>query len=339
MLFIDGIVYTLQKRGGISTYFDNILLNLDFKCCIGLYRKNFISFKPDSVSYYNNSFFKEFDSVPVNNNFKIFHSSYYRCPDKNFKNFNIVTVHDFIHEKISKSIFSYKHILLKKQAIKSANHIICVSKNTKNDLLNFFPNLMEKDISVIYHGVSNKFFKIKEDDFSYKPYVIFVGNRTKYKNFELALQTLSLLPKNISIYIVGTSPLNFYELMLIKRYKIENRYQFIFNLDLKTLNEYYNNAIALLYPSEYEGFGFPVIEAMKSGCPVIILRKSTVTELVNGSKVILKEKDAYDIYLSILDLLNLNYRKPIILSNLNYSLRYSWESSIANHLSLYKSFS
>ena len=199
MIFIDGIVYSLQKRGGISTYFDNLLLNLKLEYTLGLYKNNFISFNPKFITYFNNSISKEIDKVSVNNSFKIFHSSYYRSPDNSFKNFKLVTVHDFIHEKIYKSLFSYKHIYLKKKAISSANHIICVSQNTKCDLLNFFPKFSENNISVIYHGVSNNFFKIDTENFSYEPYIIFIGNRSKYKNFELALQTLSFLPKYINL--------------------------------------------------------------------------------------------------------------------------------------------
>ena len=338
MIFIDGIVYSLQKKGGISTYFDNLLLNLKLNYNLGLYKKNFLSFKPNLISYYNNSIFKEIESVSVSNAFKIFHSTYYRCPDRFYKNFSIVTVHDFIHEKIYKTIFSYKHIYLKRKAILSANHIICVSQNTKLDLLNYYPKLSEDNISVIYHGVSSNFYKIDIDDFSYKPYIIFIGNRDKYKNFELALQTLSILPKNISIYIIGTLPLNYQEFLLIKKYKLSDRFRFLNNVDLRQLNQYYNQAIALFYLSEYEGFGFPVIEAIKSGCPVIVLNQSTVSELIMGSDVILKEKDPYDIYLAVLDLLDPNFRKTLILNNLTFSNRYTWEASVNSHEILYKKF-
>jgi mannosyltransferase len=339
MIFFDGIVYSLQKKGGISEYFNNIISGLqNHNKIVGLYRNNYFNINKINVEFYSNQLFREFRSVENIAYSNIFHSTYYRLPNKKFTGAIITTVHDFIHERYINSFAKYKHIYLKKLAIKNSDHLICVSKNTKDDLLYYYPSLIEKNISVIYHGVSEDFFKMNPLNFNHGNYVLFVGNRASYKNFDLCVKAVSILPKSINLFIVGSISLNKFELELLIKYKLEKRFKFFNNISNHDLNLLYNNALVLLYLSSYEGFGLPVLEAMRAGCPVICSDKSSIKEITLGSQVVFADYDPIDISNKIYKLLASDTRKSVILKNIIFSNLYSWSTSVKQHSNIYNQF-
>ncbi|MGC3977161.1 MAG: glycosyltransferase [Paludibacteraceae bacterium] len=136
-------------------------------------------------------------NTDINEKF-IFHSSYYRvCSNKNA--FNIITFHDCIQELFGKGIRNYFTIKMKKRIIKKADHIICNSHTTRNDLISLY-RCDQNKVSVIYSGVNPVFQKI--DNIEKNNHILFVGSRASYKKFDFVIELLKD-NENLNLTIVG----------------------------------------------------------------------------------------------------------------------------------------
>lgn len=297
MLFFDNLIFSLQKFGGISTYWYELtkrILSSDFDFVfferqdvlkINHLRQNLII--PENKIIKSNRRFillDRFRNIKINNGNKIiFHSSYNRVV-KNTNVYNVVTIHDFIHEKFYSGLRKILHSYQKKKAIINASAIIVVSKNTKKDLLTIYPKINHEKVHVVYNGVSDDFYPIT--DIQKSNDILFVGSREKYKNFHFVV--LSLSKHNIfSLTIVG-SDLTRHEIQILNKH-IPGRWKLFTAIDNNSLNILYNTSFALLYPSSYEGFGIPILEAMKSGCPFIALNASSIPEVAGNAGVLITE--------------------------------------------------
>jgi len=324
----DDIINDLQKTGGISVYWQNLKNNLNDKL---------------EIECYNGENLKRDIKIPLlihryldfyerNNAKHIFHSSYYRV-SKNKNALNVVTVHDFVYEKYSKGVKRLLHQFQKKNAILNAKKIICISENTKRDLLEFYPEIEENRIRVIYHGVSNAFFKLNDLEIKNEnkaKNIIFVGQRKGYKNFKTLLDSLLIL-KSYNLILVGGGKLSSNELKNLKKIKFKH-YQ---NISDKKLNLLYNNSFVLIYPSLYEGFGLPILESMKAGCPVICNDGSSTKEI--GSRYVLKDKISTDFIIkSIKRLEQENFRNELITNGINFASTFTWEKTAIQTFNLYK---
>ncbi len=207
-----------------------------------------------------------------------------------------------IHEKFIDSFASkYRYILdQKKLAISQADHIICISQNTRNDLLNFYP-LDPAKVSVVYLGYGLQTtkpieqFDLKRSPFSF-PYILYVGSRYQYKNFNrflAAFAASSQLKSDFKIICFGGEPLNKSDYQYFKELGLaESQVIYITGNDDR-LAHLYKNAQAFIYPSLYEGFGIPPLEAMSMGCPVICSESSSLPEVV-GEAALLCDPYAID---------------------------------------------
>lgn len=336
MIYLDGIIYRLQKFGGISTYF-NELNN-------GLLNRNF-PFKLIKYGYNKNisdlnlilrcpRIFERFlpvNNIPCNT---ILHSSYYRySPLKNVK--NVITVYDFTYEKFSKNPSRFIHSFQKKMAIENADIIHCISENTMNDLFYYYPSAVNKITKVIHLAASNQYqnLDVSLDCKFEKLKVVFVGARSGYKNFIEVVKALSVR-REFYLQIIGGGTLSNEEITLLERY-IPSRYQHLINLDNVKLNLIYNNAFCLVYPSLYEGFGIPILEAMACGCPVIASNNSSIPEIANNSSILLDNSDHENIGYAIDLLLDEGlYRKYQNLGFIN-ARKFSWGKTIASTIDSY----
>jgi mannosyltransferase len=352
-LLLDNIIFSLQKSGGISVYWYEILSRIINQTDINylfieeeekdtnIFRNKLeIDIKYSIHSNFKmNSFLNRYRNLNYNidNNKFIFHSSYYRTLSKRTKAKNnvkeVVTVHDFTYERFSSGLKKLVHSWQKKKAIQSADVIICISENTKNDLLHFYPQFSKKDIRVIYNGVSEQYTIISElkiDNHSL-PYFLYVGSRTDYKNFDFVVKAVSLLDEYI-LKIVGGS-LSKNELTLLES-NLSGRWQIEENVDTVQLNVLYNQAFALLYPSSYEGFGIPIVEAMKAGCPFICLKGSSITEVAGEAGFLMDELN-FDEFYNGVELIKYNRDKIIELGLLQAEL-FSWDKCFNQIVAIYK---
>jgi mannosyltransferase len=337
-LLLDNIVFNLQKAGGISVYwkeliqrilldknidynffeYDNVSENI-FRKKLEIHNKNIIKLSSKftiNFSRYINLKFSR--SKPT-----IFHSSYYRiCRGKNI--INIVTLHDFIYEKKIHKLSSIIHIIQKRNALFRADGIICISENTKLDLLELYPKLSKKKIKVIYNGLNkDSFYPIQNRMFTKN--VVFVGGRQKYKNFYSAVDIVSKL-RDTNLVIVGNA-LSLSELDYLQN-KLNKRFFHFLNLSTEELNVLYNNSICLLYLSEYEGFGLPILEAMAAGCPVIALKKSSIPEVAGNAALLYENVHDENIPKDIIKLQNNNiFRNNLVNLGYNNVQRFSWDNT------------
>ncbi len=192
----------------------------------------------------------------------------------------IVTIHDLIfmrYPKFFKDIDRNVYIKKFKSACQRANKIIAVSKQTKKDIISFF-NIPEEKIKVVYQGC-NKVFqsKIKKEDkiltiSKYKlpkEYLLYVGTIEERKNLLTILKTLKELPDQTLVVIGnGKSYKKKCQKFIIKN-KLSERVIFLNNLSTKEIAIIYQSAEIMIYPSIFEGFGIPILEALFSKTPVI----------------------------------------------------------------------
>jgi glycosyltransferase involved in cell wall biosynthesis len=198
----------------------------------------------------------------------------------------ILTVYDMIHEKLSSSVTidSDRTRKLKESAVRRADHIICISESTKTDLLEFI-DVDPAKVSVIHLGHSFiKSTPIYSD--IPDPYILYIGLRQGYKNFNGLLRAYAASSKinsNFKLLCFGSHPFSKDEMKLINELNLtENQVIYAGRQD-KMISHLYSNASAFIYPSLYEGFGIPPLEAMNFGCPVICSNLSSIPEVVGDA--------------------------------------------------------
>ena len=292
-LLLNNIVFSQQKAGGISLLWSEIIkyiLNNNIKCSFieyegcenNVYRKQL---DLNNLVIQTNKYNRIFSLF--SNRFKPYFKKKYVCLSSDYNitksnNIaNVIVVHDFINELYEKRVFvRLFNTYLKKRAIYCCDAIICVSENTKKDLIEIYPDITINKVFVVYNCVSNLFKVINISKsinilYNNKNYVLFIGRRNGYKNFKVVVEALQSYSK-INLIIVGGGNLSVDEQNNLNSNIGEQRYIHYNDISSEKLNLLYNNAYALIYPSEYEGFGNPIIEAQAAGCPVITSNKSSL---------------------------------------------------------------
>lgn len=348
-ILLDNIVFSLQRSGGVSVVWSELLKrlqfnNVNFECIeynsIDNINRNQLNIASQNIRVRKKSFLKitrYFSPKTSCKEFFIFHSSYYRTCNK-FNAINITTVHDFTYEYYYTGLKKEIHLWQKYRAISKSDYIICISENTKRDLLKFLPGVDTTKIRVIYNGVSDDYFPIKEKTtiklpFEPEMYVLFIGSREKYKNFELAVKAVAY--NKFKLIIVG-APLSKQELSFLCNELGQDNFSEMGRVSNETLNHLYNAAIALLYPSEYEGFGIPVLEAQKAGCPVIAYNASSIPEVIGDTPLLLNTLSIESIT-ECLDKLKIEKDRETIVSNgIENAKRFTWDRMYEQVIALYE---
>tara|TARA_B100000965_G_C19596512_1_gene760498 strand:+ start:2081 stop:3178 length:1098 start_codon:yes stop_codon:yes gene_type:complete len=357
----DYNIFFTQKYGGISRYFCSIIKEI-----IKKKNENKVKiFSPLFKNRYLLEISKQFRSgiyiprYPIynylkniventsykqikNSDFDIIHNTYYNSKIVNIKNKKkVVTVYDLIHEKFSK-LYSENNLYNKKETIENADHIICISENTKKDLLQYY-NINESKVSTIYLGfdhLSNDYSKINFDKLLLpKNFILFVGSRKKYKNFDLLLEAFKIkknIIKDFEIVCFGGGKFNNKELNKFKNFGLNDRIKNYQGNDI-LLSYLYTKAQLFVFPSSYEGFGLPLIEAMSQNCPVLASENSTFVELAKDSIHFFENNNLEDLAFKIDFLLksenDLNSKK---LKAIEISKQYTWENCTNKTLEIYK---
>lgn len=353
MVLLDNIAFELQKAGGVSLVWRAVLdacqndSSLNYKYLDSMKGKSNIFYpkKLKNTSIINDCdsrFLRRYRDVVVEEDIELFHSSYFRI-HANKKVKNIVTIHDFVYEKFDSGIRKYVHLWQKKRALKAATAVICVSENTKQDLLSYHPWLDENKVRVIHNGVSSDFFPL-EPSKKYSlpcksPYLLYVGGRNSHKNFNASLVLLTTkLAKELGLklVVIGGGGLSESELGQIESLQLSESVIHISNVDNSRLNGLYNFAYAFIYPSLYEGFGIPPIEAMAAGCPVICSNVSSIPEVVGNAGLMFDPVSPLDAEKYLLNLSDSEYRKSVITKGVQRASLFSWEKTGQKTVDLYK---
>ncbi|MDR2522325.1 MAG: glycosyltransferase family 4 protein [Synergistaceae bacterium] len=212
----------------------------------------------------------------------------------------VFTVHDFTHERFPR-LFPKgdKTPALKRRAFLSrADALICVSESTKNDLLNFYGPDIKCPVKAIHHGC-NDLSALPAPPLSLPdyPYFLFVGPRHEYKNFERLLTALASsadLKNNFGVACFGGTRFSTAEKQCFAEFGLAGKIAYYEGGD-GALSVLYKNALALVFPSFYEGFGFPILEAMSCGCPVVASGASSIPEVTGESALLFEPSSAEDL--------------------------------------------
>ena len=282
----------------------------------------------------------------LSNDFDIFHPTYYNpyyiewLSDKKIP--VVITVYDMIHEKFPKYFLdANKTIEEKRRTINRADKIIAISESTKKDIQEFYDIPNEK-IQVIHlasslqdHGEKNK---IVED---LKDYILFIGNRSVYKNFAFFLDAITELFKKypkLKLIIGGGEKITKQELLKFRELKLEDRIIHFQIEDNRQLLSLYQSVRFFVFPSLYEGFGIPLIEAMKSGCPVVCSNTSSFPEVAGEAALYFNPTEKASIF-SAVEMMyeNKELRKNFIELGYKQSAKFGWDNVAIQTYNLYKS--
>lgn len=228
----------------------------------------------------------------------IIHETYYQ--DRGYSTDcakSIITVHDMIHERLPSEFSRFDTTTKRKlSSAKRVDRVICVSENTKRDLLNFY-DIPEEKVVVVYHGVADPVRSDRSSSID-KPYLLFVGHRAGYKNFERFIQAVARskrLKHDMMIICFGGGELSGRELDMIRSEGLAESCVRTIRGDDDVLANLYEHAAALVYPSLYEGFGMPPLEAMSYGCPVVCSNTSSLPEVVGDAAELFDPHSVEDI--------------------------------------------
>ncbi len=305
---LDYQTFCQQSYGGISRYFVRLAdelnkLNVETKIFAPLHRNRYISeldknlVKGIEINRYPPKTTRLFLAV---NQFiskqwlrkwqpDLVHETYYArnssAPSATPK---VITVYDMIHELYSDHFSPRDRTSqLKKIAVERADHVICISENTRNDLLELF-NIWPEHCSVVYLGFDQFQHPMQQPLQHAQPYLLYVGARGGYKNFTTLLGAVaasSWLKQNFHIVAFGGGKFSQSECEQITQLGLTLEQVKQVQGDDQLLGRYYTDAAAFIYPSIYEGFGIPPLEAMAHNCPVICSNSSSMPEVVGDAGV------------------------------------------------------
>jgi glycosyltransferase involved in cell wall biosynthesis len=255
----------------------------------------------------------------------------------------VLTVHDMIHEVFghgSQRFFSLdKNLATRKRLLaQKANAIVAVSENTRQDLLKFCPELNPEKIHVVHHGNALQAATGAPPPET-RPYILFIGQRKGYKNFLWMLQEaaewLRSDPERLLI-CVGGGDFDPIERERISQLHIAQQVQYRSVRSDTDLAAMYQHAFCFVFPSQYEGFGMPVVEAFACGCPAVLNRSSSLPE-VGGNAALYFEENTQGALLTALEALsNPEFRRTIVQKGMERAQQFTWERSVARHVEVYK---
>ena len=303
-IVFDNIIYNLQRYGGISVVWNELLsrarADKDLQVTELDYRE---AMKPRRMERYRIPAYTA--QIP-----SIFHSSYFRIlPQKGV--FNVTTVHDLTYHFYRRGLAKAVHLWEEERALRHSEAIICVSENTKRDMCRFYPWVNEQNIYVVYNGVSEAFRPIPS--VKKRGYLLFVGNTgVDYKRYDVAQE----VARSTGLELVRAAGVTQEQLVTM-----------------------YNEALCLLYPSDYEGFGIPILEAQKCGCPVIAQNYSSIPEVIGADGLMVAHDTPQRMAQEMADIvmqLKSRSTESIIKTGMENAKRFSWDKTYEKTKQVYE---
>ena len=282
----------------------------------------------NKIYTYINLFFRRYDVLHITGE-NIYPKWLVKVP-------TIITIHDCIPEKI---FYKGQPLPQRLKAMNYATHIIAVSENTKKDILSYYPSISTDKITVVYHGANN--FKPSSQPNSYGRYVLYVGARTNsYKNFNQLLSAMLPIFKEDeeSRLICAGNTFNVDEFKIIEQTGFSERIIALQCNDQKLVN-LYTHALAFVYPSLYEGFGIPILEAWQLHCPVILSRASCFPEIADDAGEYFDPTNEKDMEIAIRSVIyNENRRNELKRRGDERVHLFSWEKAANELMQIYSRF-
>ena len=276
-------------------------------------------------------------------NYDVFHPTYfndYFLPYLNGKPF-VLTIHDMIPELYPQYFRRDDfQIRMRRKLASLASSIVAVSENTKQDVIRLL-HVPEEKVHVVYHGCSFPMVNDILPIFPF-PYILYVGARWSYKNFIAFVRNIvTILNKHQDIQVVCTGkPFTNEELSLFEKLQLQNRFVHQWVKEDAELFSLYHHAVCFVYPSEYEGFGIPILEAYKANCPVMLNHASCFPEIAGDAAIYFTMTHHHSDFAEQLEkLLSMSSEeKEALLSKQRKRLaRFSWEKSAQKLAQVYQS--
>lgn len=256
----------------------------------------------------------------------LFISTYYTTP---LSTPSVFMAYDMIPEvlqaNLNEPMWKEKHY-----AIRHASGYISISENTARDLTKFFPEITLDSVTVAYCGVDSLFSPASQEDINSfktkygisKPYFLLVGSGGDYKNAILFFQAFGKLASKQGFEIVctGTGILLEAELRNYTVGSVVHKLQ----LSDEELRLAYAGAVALIYPSKYEGFGMPVLEAMSCGCPVITCPNASIPEVAGEAALYVNDEDVEGLADALCEVQKPKIRNSLMAAGLQRAQNFSW---------------
>ncbi len=358
-IVFDYQIFIRQRYGGISRYFFELITRLcqnqrtKVSLFLGYYINDYgLERYQDCYRHYNGTkqtrcrvnlpflFLNKilFETFVKKITPDIYHQTYYDYIRTDFPVKRVITVHDMIHEIFPKyfprcDMTRRKKIL----SVSNAEGIICVSESTKNDLINYY-QISEKKIKVIYHGNSLNIC-VTSPKIVDCPYILYVGQRNRYKNFNLLLKAfanLKWVKKNFALICFGGGPFNINERKLTTSLNVADKVHYYSGSD-EILANLYKHASVFVYPSLYEGFGFPPLEAMHYGCPILVSNSSSMPEVVGQAGTYFNPHSQDDLSYKLDKILSTDeLRIKNVKLGFEQVKKFSWEKCVKETFDFYK---
>lgn len=364
-ILYDHQIFTMQQWGGISRYFSELIKEMSADPGVNveatvkfstnkylykfnhsninwLFSQNHFPGKPQIQGFLNRIISQQ---IIKKGNFDLFHPTYYNpyylsgLPAKPM----VVTVYDMIHERMPHYFSEAAKISEnKKMAVKRADKVIAISQNTKLDLIELF-DVPEEKIDVIHLGNSLNYDQMYEEvDIGWLPetYILFVGIRSAYKNFEKFIKSaVPLLHEddNLHLICVGGGDFQASENAFFTEQNLSERIHQISCTDSE-LAYLYKNARCFVFPSLYEGFGLPVLEAFSADCPVACSNCSSLPEVAEDAAVYFNPNSEIEIRKAVRKLIyDDELRESLIQKGTERAKQFSWKRTAHQTKEVYES--
>jgi glycosyltransferase involved in cell wall biosynthesis len=365
-ILYDGQIYSMQGAGGVNRYFANIISGLppDFSPVLLAEHARGLNYpthpclevrelgkrRLDPFSYRLSLGVSRLEAALLKRRlsgarFDLAHPTYYtlltgrevgayRCPV-------VLTVWDMIHERFAATMDpSGRNAGEKRRAILAADLLICISENTRRDLLGLYPGLEDRVrvthlATSLHAGMSHGAEPVPS-----RPYYLYVGSRSSYKNFDLLLAALARCASSrpeVGLCVVGL-PFSDAETSRMVELGVAGRVELVAHPPDSHLAKLYRCSVALVYPSLYEGFGIPPLEAMACGTVAVAANTSSLPEVVGDAGILFDPRaldELTDILLSLME--NPGRREALILKGKERAKQFSWDRTAARTVDVYRS--
>jgi glycosyltransferase involved in cell wall biosynthesis len=355
-ILYDHQKFSTQLYGGISRYFANLIQKIktlpDFEYQLGVIYSNnhYIKelqttqligrlLKNPNYAYRLNKYYCEY--LLSKHQFDIFHPTYYDpyFIDK-LKKPLVITIHDMTYERLPEYFWAKDPLTFHKRLnIERADKIIAISETTKRDLLKY-NNVDEKKIEVVYHGIDlTAPFNTTTVTNLPENYLLFVGDRSGYKNFYLFLNAFKKINDKfpeIKLVVTGGGKLDIAETEYIKMLGLNEQISHK-NVSDTELNYVYANALAFVYPSLHEGFGLPILESFTASCPMLLSDTECFREIAEDAAIYFDSKSLNDLVNKLDNIISDGaLRHDLINKGLSRLKDFSLEKSLKETLDIYK---
>lgn len=359
-ILFDHQTFTDQEYGGISRYFYEVLKSFQktkLRFDLSLIFSNNAYIQSKDISNHHGFFankkfpgkrmlMRQINQYETNQRLRkgydLFHPTYY---DPYFlssiKIPYVITVYDMMHELgLARELRrNDKFLCNKKRVIENAERIIAISHHTKADLIDIL-DVPESKIDVVHLASSLSDSYLLKNSMTQKiDYVLYVGNREGYKNFDFLLNVLQrflITNKDLTLICAGGGSFQSGEIEKFAHLGISRQVLQVPIDSDQQLFGLYANALAFVFPSLYEGFGIPILEAFEASCPAILSNSSSLPEVGGAAAEYFDPKNPESLYKILNKVLNSNdLRENLKESGLMRKSKFSWDLTAQKSLRVY----